>query len=545
MTKAAFILTLSIFLTANAQDTPITSADADAASRLIGLSFTTAERDSMLDGLRGLLKSYQHMREVPLPNHVPPALAFNPLPHGFRFDARPSLFNASAVDAGDRPENLEDLAFASVGRLAALMKARKVTSVELTQMYLSRLRTYGPKLECVVTLTEDVALEQARAADREIAAGKYRGPLHGIPYGVKDLLATGGIRTTWGSAVYKDSIPTEDATVVKRLREAGAVLVAKLTLGELAWGDVWYGGMTRNPWNYEQGSNGSSAGSASATAAGLVAFSIGSETWGSIVSPSTVCGTTGLRPTFGRVSRMGAMTLSWSMDKLGPICRTVEDCALVLNAMYGPDGADMSVYNAPFRYDAAIDPATLRIGYVKSEFDSLKEGREHALAALDRLKQLGFNVVPVELPTKNIGSLALILSAEAGAAFDEFLRTRKTDVMVRQIKDAWPNEFRLSRFIPAIEYLQANRQRGLIIERMATIMDTIDCFVAPPFGDNLLLTNLTGHPCVVLPSGLSSEGLPESITITGRLFDEGTILAVAKAYQDATGFHLRHPDLRK
>jgi Asp-tRNA(Asn)/Glu-tRNA(Gln) amidotransferase A subunit family amidase len=342
----------------------------------------------------------------------------------------------------------------------------------------------------------------------------------------------------------------EDATVVQRLEEAGAVLVAKLTLGALAWGDVWFGGRTNNPWNLEQGSSGSSAGPAAATAAGLVGFSIGSETWGSIVSPATRCGATGLRPTFGRVSRHGAMALSWTMDKLGPICRSVEDCALVLEAIYGPDGKDATVVEAPFHWNAELDIRTLRVGYVKSLFeeelaeDDDAEMRANDLATLDALRDLGIALIPIELPNLPVDALSLILSAEAAAAFDELTRSGQDDLLVRQIEDAWPNVLRQARFIPAVEYIQANRIRTLVMSRMAEILREIDVYVAPSFGgNNLLLTNLTGHPSVVLPNGFREDGTPTSISFMGRLFGEDKLLALAKVYQDATSFHLKHPPI--
>jgi Asp-tRNA(Asn)/Glu-tRNA(Gln) amidotransferase A subunit family amidase len=517
----------------------------EGAEKLVGLSFTDAKRDSMLEGLEENLKNYENLRKVALPNSVPPAILFNPIPIGLKFETARKLFKTSPAGKVALPSNLDDIAFYSVSQLAELLRTRKVTSTQLTTMYLNRLKKYGPKLECVITLTEDLALKQAKRADDEIRAGKYRGPLHGIPYGAKDLLAVKGYKTTWGSVPYKDQMIDEDATVIKKLEEAGAILVAKLTLGELAWGDVWYGGMTRNPWNIQQGSSGSSAGSASATAAGLVAFAIGSETWGSIVSPSTRCGTTGLRPTYGRVSRTGAMALSWSMDKLGPICRTVEDCAIVFNAMYGPDGRDQTVYDFPFNYDPNIQLKSLRIGYLKAAFDSVKNNKANSDSVLTVLKSLGAQLIPIELPKRPIDDMSIILSAEAAAAFDELTRSGKDDQMVRQIKNAWPNVFRTARFIPAVEYIQANRVRTLAIQDMAEIMKSIDVYVAPSFGDNLLLTNLTGHPCVVLPNGFTKEGTPTSISFIGRLFDEGKLLAVAKKYQDATDFHLKHPKLEE
>ncbi|RMI25838.1 MAG: amidase, partial [Calditrichaeota bacterium] len=380
-------------------------------------------------------------------------------------------------------------------------------------------------------------------ADAEIAAGKYRGPLHGIPYGAKDLLAVKGYPTTWGAAPYKDQFIDKNATVIKRLEEAGAVLVAKLTMGALAWGDVWFGGKTRNPWNLEQGSSGSSAGSASATAAGLVAFAIGTETWGSIVSPSTRCGTTGLRPTYGRVSRNGAMALSWSMDKIGPICRSVEDCALVFNAIYGPDEEDPTLYDLPFNYDASLDIRKLRIGYLKSEFEKDTLNKPFNDAALQQLQKMGVELIPIELPDYPVWDISFILDAEAAAAFDQLTRSNRDDLLVRQIKNAWPNVFRMSRFIPAVEYINANRIRTILINRMTEIFKKVDVYVTPSFGTNLLLTNLTGHPCVVVPNGFKDDGTPVSISFIGNLFGEAETLIVAKRYQDATGFHLKHPEL--
>jgi Asp-tRNA(Asn)/Glu-tRNA(Gln) amidotransferase A subunit family amidase len=409
-------------------------------------------------------------------------------------------------------------------------------------MYLARLKKYGAQLEAVVTLTEDLALRQARQADAEIAAGNYRGPLHGIPYGAKDLLAVPGYKTTWGAVPYQDQIVDNTATVVRKLEAAGAVLVAKTTLGALAWGDVWFGGKTRNPWNLEQGSSGSSAGSASCTAAGLVAFSIGTETLGSIVSPSTRCGVTGLRPTFGRVSRAGAMALSWSMDKIGPICRTVEDCAIVLDAIRGSDGLDATVKDAAFGYDAQMDWRRLRIGYLKSAFDADYPNAATDSVSLARLRELGANLVEITLPDYPLGSLSFVLGVEAAAAFDDLTRSNRDDLMVRQIKNAWPNVFRAARYVPAVEYIQANRVRTQLIEDMHKTMQNFDVYVAPAFGGgNLLLTNLTGHPCVVLPNGFNDEGSPVSITFMGGLFAEAKVLAVAKAYQDATDFHRRTP----
>lgn len=517
------------------------------AQGVVGVQFSEPERELMMDGVSENLQSYEKLRAIPLDNSVPPALQFNPVPPGVAVEVGKARRRRSRVELPPLPGRLEEVAFWPVVYLSELVRRRKVSSRELTEMYLKRLRRYDPQLKCVITLTEERAVAQARQADEEIARGKHRGPLHGLPWGAKDLLATRGYKTTWGSAPYKDQVLDYDATVVQRLDKAGAVLVAKLTLGELAWGDVWYGGQTKNPWNLEQGSSGSSAGPAAATAAGLVVFSIGSETYGSIVSPCSRCGATGLRPTFGRVSRFGAMALSWSMDKLGPICRCVEDCALVLEAIHGPDGKDLTVVDIPFVWDAQADVRKLRVGFVQSAFAD--PGRDEAarsrdLAVLDTLRSLGIDLVPMELPDLPVQAMEFILSAEAAAAFDELTRSGRDELMVRQVKNAWPNVFRQSRLIPAVEYLQANRVRLLVMQEMAKIMAKVDVYVAPSFGGNsLLLTNLTGHPAVVVPNGFTEKGSPTSITFVGRLFEEAKLLAVAKAYQDATAFHLKHPTL--
>jgi Asp-tRNA(Asn)/Glu-tRNA(Gln) amidotransferase A subunit family amidase len=452
------------------------------AERIIGLNFTDTERDSLLKDLQDNLKDFRKLREAGINNSVPPAIKFNPLPLNFRPPVGKCKFILGSANRVALPDNLQDLAFYSVRDLGILIRTKKITSLELTKIFLERLKKYDPQLHCVITLTKDLALKEARQADEEIAAGKYRGALHGIPYGAKDLLAKKGYKTTWGAMPYKDQVIDEDATVIKKLRDAGAILVAKLTLGALAWGDVWYGERTRNPWNPEQGSSGSSAGPASATAAGLVPFSIGSETWGSIVSPSTRCGTTGLRPTYGRVSRAGAMALSWSMDKLGPICRTVEDCAIVFNAIYGPDGIDQTVVDYPFQYDARMNLKQLRIGYLKSTFDEDYSMKESDAKTLIRIKEMGFKLIPIELPEIPVSSISFILSAEAAAAFDDITLSNKDDQMVRQIRNAWPNVFRSARFIPAVEYIQANRLRYQLIQEMHKVMKWIDIYIAPSFG---------------------------------------------------------------
>jgi len=550
----AFIVIASVFLLIiggafvlyHIKGKRITTKDIAASEKVIGLEFTSKERKMMLDNVRRNLSRFKELRRVSLQNSVPPALLFNPATPGMDLlkDRKPvKMPEASGIQV---PSNFEDLAFYPVTELAQLIKSRKITSTELTQLYIERLKKYGPRLECVITLTEELALAQAKRADKEIASGHYRGPLHGIPWGTKDLLSTKGIKTTWGAMPYKDRIIDIDATVVKRLEEAGAVLVAKLTMGALAWGDVWFDGKTKNPWNPEQGSSGSSAGPAAATAAGLVGFSIGTETWGSIVSPSARCGVTGLRPTFGRVSRYGAMALSWSMDKIGPICRSVEDCSLVFNAIYGPDGKDFTVVNLPFNWDPSLDLKDIRIGFLKKAFARKYRNKKNDEASLEAFRSLGVELVPIDLPELPVNALSFILNAEAAAAFDELTRSNRDDLLVRQVKQAWPNTFRQARLIPAVEYIQANRVRTLLIEEMAQKMKGIDVYIAPSFGgNNLLLTNLTGHPAVVVPNGFDEKGSPTSISFIGNLFEEAKTLRIAKAFQDVTDFHSKHPDLKK
>ncbi len=513
-----------------------------AAERVAGLEFTDAERRLMLRDINDRLRSYERIRAVPLENADAPALRFDPRPPGFRI-ATPSTQRKAELADGpvpDVPADLEALAHWPVTQLARLVRARRVRSIDLTRMYLARLKSHDPALKCVVSLMEKRALKQASDADQEIAAGNYRGPLHGIPWGAKDLLATRDAPTTWGAKPFEDQVIDEDATVVQRLDAAGAVLVAKLTLGALAWGDVWFGGRTRNPWNPERGSSGSSAGPASATAAGLVGFSIGSETYGSIVSPSTACGVTGLRPTFGRVSRHGAMALSWTMDKLGPMCRSAEDCALVFDAIRGSDDRDPTVIDAPFDWDADSDVAKLRVGYLRDDFAHSKSAHEGR--SLDTLRKLGVELRPIALPSAPVRDLSFILQVEAAAAFDRLTRDGRDDELVRQVRHAWPNVFRHSRLVPAVEYLEANRIRMQLVQAMDALLEDIDVYVAPSFGgDNLLLTNLTGHPTVVVPNGFTAGGLPTSISFVGALFNEAAALRLAKAFQDATDFHRRHP----
>lgn len=522
----------------------ITKEQIDSAEKIIGLNFTDAEKDSMLDNLNEQLTNYENIRKIDLPNSIPPAIMFNPIPIGFQINHEQKPIKFSNYSNVKLPLNKDDLAFYSIGELAHLIKTRKITSTELTKFFIERLKKYGPILHSVITLTEERALAEAKKADEEIAKGNYKGMLHGIPYGVKDLLSTKRYKTTWGSVPFKEQLIDEDATVIKKLHEAGAVLCAKLTMGELAWGDVWFGGMTRNPWDTTKGSSGSSAGSASSVSAGLLPFAIGTETRGSIVSPSTVCGVSGLRPTYGRVSRNGAMALSWSMDKIGVIGRNAEDLAIVFNEIRGLDENDLSLIDAAFNYNPKVNFKKLKIGYLKNDFAKKYPFHDNDSIALNKMKELGAELIPIELPNIATEDLSFILSAEAGAAFDELTRSNKDDLLVRQIKNAWPNVFRSSRFIPAVEYINANRIRFLLVQEMKKLFDKIDLYVSPSWvGNNLLLTNLTGHPCVVVPNGFSKNGTPTSFTFIGNLFDEAKIVAVAKAFQDATDHHKKHPKL--
>lgn len=526
-------------------DGPLTAADVWSAEKLIGLEFSDAKIEMLLPGLREQARTFEALRAFPLSNGIPPALVFHPLPAGARLETKYRRLRLSPAPQVGRPANLEDLAFRSVRELGELIRHRRVSSEDLVQMCLARLKRHGPRLQCVVTLLEERALREAREADREIQSGHYRGPLHGIPYGAKDLLAAAGAPTTWGVAPYASRVLTEDAAVIRKLRAAGAVLVAKTTLGELAMGDVWFGGRTRNPWNLQQGSSGSSAGSAAVTAAGLLPFAIGTETYGSIVSPADRCGVTGLRPTYGRVSRSGAMTLSWSMDKIGPLCRTVEDCALVLDAIRGSDGLDDSVLDAPFNYDARLTPRKLRIGFLAADFERQTGARrtndDRAIAVL---RSLGARLLPMSLPEFPLSSISFLLSTEAAAAFDGLTRSGLEDQLKQQGAGDWPNTFRQRRFVPAVEYLQAQRVRYLLVQETARVFDQVDVLVAPSTsGRSLLHCNLTGHPCVVVPNGFHPDGTPTSICFIGNLYDEARMLALAHAYQAATPYHLQHPPL--
>ncbi len=576
----------------------ITPEMIEQAAALAGITIAQEYRQMMLDGLNEQREGYARVRALHMPNSVPPAFVFDPLPPGETVNTQREQPVYGRAPAGlTAPANLEDLAFWTAMDLGDLVRRRKVSSVALTEMYIARLKRYDPLLHFVITLTEERALNQAREADAEIARGQYRGPLHGLPWGAKDLLAVKGYPTTWGAGGFEKQVIDEDATVVRRLDAAGAVLVAKLTLGALAMGDHWFGGWTRNPWNPKQGSSGSSAGPASATSAGCVAFSVGSETLGSISSPSTRCGVTGLRPTFGFVPRTGAMALSWTMDKLGPICRSVEDCAAVLEAIHGPDGLDRTVRNAAFNWNASYNWRRLRVAYLKKTFapdqapppgkpagadetaEEKKKREEHErrmeayrarraydrrydLAALDKLKAMGVELIPLDLPDLPFDAMAPLLTAEAAAAFDELTTTGRDKLLTEQGPGDWPNDFRVARFYPAVEYIQANRARMLGIEAMSRLFEQADVIVAATNSEQLVVTNLTGHPAVIVPNGLrgpdapkppevdtgdddqiGGPGTPVSITFLGAHYQDAKLCAFARAYQQATGFEKMHPQL--
>ncbi|MFA5972405.1 MAG: amidase [Lentimicrobiaceae bacterium] len=520
-----------------------------ATEKLFDLTMDAKERDSMITTLESQLGDYKKIHSQDIDNSVPPAVWFNPVPAGVVYTQtqKPIDWNLPANVA--MPAEKNELAWYSVADLSVLVHTRKISSVELTRFFLDRLKKYGDTLHCVITLTEELAMKQAQKADADLARGINHGPLHGIPYGIKDLFAVEGYKTTWGAAPYKDQTRVGNATVVKKLEEAGAILLAKFSLGSLAMDDVWFGGLTRNPWDLNQGSSGSSAGSAAATAAGLVPFAIGTETWGSIVSPSTRCGVTGLRPTYGRVSRTGAMALSWSMDKVGPICRSAFDCALVFNSLLGSDGFDQSVTDYPFNYNSSIDFKKLKVGYLKSLFEKDDENRANDSISLSEIHNMGINFTAVSLPdsaTIPVNSLAIILVAEAAAAFDDLTRTNKDDELNLQDKNAWPNIFRAAQFIPAVQYIQANRLRYKLIQEMYAVMKQYDVIITPSFaGNQSLLTNLTGNPCVVVPNGFDKKGHPTSISFIGNLYDEAVLLAFAKMYQDATDHDNQQPPLFK
>ncbi|MCH2127013.1 MAG: amidase [Pirellulaceae bacterium] len=513
----------------------VTAEMVHQAEWIAGLDLNDEDRETAARSVAQSLEQFTALREISLNYETPPALHFSVRESDTNQEIT-IIRNAQPMEsaAAERPDN-DALAFLPITELAALLRTRQISSVELTKLYLDRLHRYNEQLKCVVTFTDALALRQAERADQEIGKGQYRGTLHGIPWGAKDLIAYPGYPTTWGAPQFQERQFKTKATVAQRLDDAGAVLVAKLSLGALAWGDKWFGGMTRNPWNIAEGSSGSSAGSASATAAGLVGFSLGSETLGSIVSPCRRCGITGLRPTFGRVSRYGCMPLAWSMDKIGPICRSVEDCALVLDAIHGRDGMDKTVVNRSFHWPPRRNIRQLRVGYIPD--DRPLELRSE----LNMLQSMGCQLVPIALPTDLPNwAMTLILNTEAASVFDDLIRHNDLEGLNR-----WPGALYQGTFTPAVEYLRANRLRTLLMEQMEHLMESIDVYVE---GNDLGITNLTGHPSVVIPNGFSEQDevvKPKTVKFTGRLFGESDLLAVAHSYQQATTFHLRHPKLEE
>lgn len=531
------------------------------AEKLVQVQLTPAERAGAADDWRSAMAPIYERRTGPRKVELEPTLApysnWNPVLPGEHVGTQLDRFVWSHPDPGPLPANDEDVAFSPVTHLARWIETRRLTSQRLTQIYLDRLKKFDPQLRCVITLTENLALEQARRADAEITAGKYRGPLHGIPWGAKDLVDTAGIPTTYGAEPFRDRIPKTDAAVVKRLNDAGAVLVAKLSLGALALNDIWFGGQTMNPWLLEEGSSGSSAGPGAATSAGLVGFAIGSETDGSIVSPSMRCGITGLRPTYGRVPRTGAMTLCWSLDKLGPMARYVEDTMLVLHAISGPDPGDLSSVPSKLDFDANAPARGLRVGYFPKWMNE-PPATEVDRMALETLKKVGMVPVEVSIPDWPYDSLDLVLFAEAAAAFEDITLNHKVDELKMQVPDAWPNLFRQSRFLSAVDFVQTDRFRRKVAREMARVMSEVDLLLVPSLRDEMLtITNFTGHPSLTLRAGFVTVSearsdwapdpahplpkfspprrVPHGVTLIGRLFDEGTLVRAGMALERSFG----------
>ena len=539
-------LSLFLLITAKAQTRVDTIRQIQQTVKWYDLDFTDAEADSMMASMNNYLFLYQSMHKTLPANDITFPFAFNPSPSGKKTGSKKIKITWDIPLRTELPANKNELAYYSIPQLAALILSKKISSVDLTAFFIQRLKKWGDTLQCVISLTEDLAMQQARQADAELKEGIYRGPLHGIPYGLKDLFAVKGYKTTWGSTPYKDQVLDIDSYVYQQLTKAGAVLCAKLSLGALAYNNKWFGGETKNPWNLLQGSSGSSAGSAAATVAGLLPFAIGTETLGSIVSPSTRCGATGLRPTFGTVSRYGAMVLCWSLDKAGPICRSAEDAAIVYAFIHGTDGNDPSAIQTAFNYTGKVDWAKIRIAYADNYFNRLKPDAPE-WKVIETYRSLGATVNAVPFPDSAmypVNLVSIILNAESAAAFDELTRTNRDDLIERQDKDFWPNSFRSARTIPAVEYINANRYRSILCRRMNDFMKSYDVFIVPSFaGRQLSMTNLTGNPVVCMPIGFNQTGAPLSITLIGNLYDEATILAVAKAFQNKTDHNKKHPAL--
>jgi Asp-tRNA(Asn)/Glu-tRNA(Gln) amidotransferase A subunit family amidase len=557
----------------DSDDPEVTLAMIRDASALSGLELTEDEAEALVEGVNRNLQGYSELREYKLENGVAPPIHFSTIVPGMQIDMVERPFRMSSYTDLERPNDLEEVAFWPLAKLAELVRSRKVSSLELTQMYLGRLKRYNPKFNNTVTFLDDLALQEARKADEEIEKGFYRGPLHGLPWGAKDILAVKNYPTTWGSNAFKGQKMDYEATVVTLLRDAGAVLIAKLTTGELASGDRWFGGRTRNPWNSNNGSSGSSAGSASATVAGCVAFAIGTETSGSILSPSVACGASGLRPTYGRVSRFGAMTLRWTGDRLGPICRTVEDCALVFKSIAKPDENDQSVLNIPFNWDMDLDATQFKVAYFQDAFADDSEKKSDWMAndkkSLEILEAVGVTLHPIDVPMKDFSTEPLrALSVESSAAFESFLLENRDDELTRPAR---ASGWRVNQTVPAVAYLQAQRVRGIMMQELSDALGDFDVYVTP-YGDSrtrlsvdpqpsdppptaspaprrsatshfFQLANHACYPAVAVCNGFGDDGLPTGIVFVGKPFSETKILAVAKAFQDAAGFYQRVPNL--
>lgn len=544
-TRIILFISFSFFLACKSNEGGFTKKDVRHSQKLIGLDFEKSRIDTMYGYLADNKAGYDSLRNYPIYYETFPVLLFDPHPTGFQFPEKQENSEFRIPDDVSLPADLQELAFYTIPQLASLIKNKKITSESLTRLYIDRIKRFDDQLQSVITLTEELALKQARQADQDIALGNYRGILHGIPYGVKDLMAVEDYPTTWGAAPYQDQVLEGAAAVVKKLADQGAVLIAKLVSGSLARGDVWFGGKTKNPWDLSQGASGSSAGSGAATSAGLVAFAIGTETLGSITSPATRNGITGLRPTYGRISRQGVMSLSWSMDKIGPLCRSAEDCEIVFSLLYGKDPFDPSTNDVPFN-QSRKEPMAMKVAYLKNDIESdSSEMGKNMQASLEVFKSMGVEPAAIQLPTNfPFDGFDIILRAEAGAFFDELVRSGEVDLMVEQGPSSRANSLRQSRFIPAVEYLQANRHRRQLIEEINALFREYDVIIAPSFrGRQLLITNLTGHPAISVPNGFDSKGRPTSLTLIGNLYDEGSILALAKAFQNATDFHEKHPPL--
>ena len=538
--KSLLLLSLMISTLCYSQDT-LTKIDIISAAKILDVKYSEKEIDMMYPDVKDNIMDYKKMHALSLNNSV--GMSLNQ-----RLSQKQNSKQEKLKWTYDKkiklPANQNDLSFFTINQLGSLLRNKKITSVELTKFFINRLKMYGDTLQCVVSLTEELAMQQAMQADENFNNHIDLGPLQGIPYGLKDLFSVTGTKTTWGAQPYKNQLIDQDAFVYTKLKEAGAVLVAKFTLGALAMGDYWFGGRTKNPWNLERGSSGSSAGSTSATVAGLIPFAIGTETHGSIISPSHTCGATGLRPTFGSISRTGAMALSWSLDKVGPICRTAEDAATVFAYIHGTDGQDESAVNAPFNYSNKKDIKQLRIGYAKNHFDNLDSSSQE-FQVLKELRLLGIDIKPMNFPDSEVykfDMIGMVIGAESAAAFDEFTRTNLDDQMTRQTKYDWPNYFRVARTIPAVEYINTNRHRTMLMQKVNQVMGDFDVIITPSFaGKQLSITNLTGHPALCMPIGFTKQGTPNSITFLSNLFKEEDLLAFGKFFQDNTNYEDLHP----